>query len=68
MIIVMNYLQKGLKYMSKHPAYNASVHAIGGIGIGILITHPFVDPHTLRWGLILMAIAILGHIYALMSK
>lgn len=50
-------------YFKRYPAYNALVHAIGGIGLGILLTHTVVDPHTMRWGLGLIVIAVLGHIY-----
>ncbi len=67
MIILMNYFKKGEGFMKKHPAYNAIVHALGGMAIGILITYPFVGPHPLRWALILSAIALLGHIYAFIA-
>lgn len=56
------------KYFSKHPTYNSAVHVIGGIGIGILIASPFINPHPVRWGVTLLAIAILGHVYTLMGK
>jgi len=53
--------------MSKHPAFNASVHAIGGVGIGILIASPIIGEHPVRWGITLMVIALLGHVYAFMQ-
>lgn len=59
-----SYIKKALSYFSKHPAYNATVHAIGGAAIGILITSPIVNPHPIRWALVLGAISILGHLYA----
>ncbi|HVZ58243.1 MAG TPA: hypothetical protein VG935_00610 [Patescibacteria group bacterium] len=49
--------------MKKHPAYNASVHAIGGIGLGVLITYPFVGQHPVRVGVAFIIVAIIGHIY-----
>ncbi len=51
------------KYFRTHPLYNAVVHVIGGIGIGILITYPFVGSHPLRWGAILLLLSLLGHLY-----
>lgn len=57
-------MKKAMAYMKKHPAYVASIHAIGGMGIGILIASPVAGEHPVRWGLALMAISLLGHIYA----
>ena len=59
--------KKGLKYMSKHPTFNGSLHAIGGIGVGIIIASPIIGTHPVRWGIALMAIAALGHVYAFMQ-
>lgn len=53
------------KYFAKNPWYNAIVHLIGGMGIGILITHPIVDPHPLRWGLTFISLSFLGHLWAI---
>lgn len=55
-------------YFQKHIGYNSIVHVIGGIGIGILITSPIINPHPVRWGLALLGISILGHLYALAAK
>lgn len=54
-------------YFSKHVMYNSLVHVLGGVGIGILITYPLVS-HTLRWGLLLLVLALLGHLYPLIVK
>ncbi len=61
------YSNKAISYFKKHPIYHVTIHAIGGIGIGILITHPFIDPHPVRWGLALGVLAILGHLFALVA-
>lgn len=60
--------KKIIEYFKKHAEYNSIVHAIGGIGIGILIASPFADPHPVRWGLMLLGVSILGHLYPLMMK
>ena len=60
--------KKIMDYFSKHPAYSGIVHFIGGVGIGILIARPVAGTHPLRWGITLLIIAILGHVYALYMK
>lgn len=60
-------MKKALAYFKKYPMYNATVHAIGGLGLGILIASPIIGPHPLRWGLALVTIAILGHLYTLVA-
>ncbi|MDO8577238.1 MAG: hypothetical protein Q7R82_02755 [Candidatus Daviesbacteria bacterium] len=56
------------KYFSSHVRYNSLVHVIAGIGIGILITYPLAGVHPVRWGIALVAIGILGHLYPLLKK
>lgn len=56
-------MKKAMTFMKKHPAYNASVHAIGGIGIGILIASPIAGIHPVRWGIAFLIVSLLGHIY-----
>lgn len=56
------------KYLSAHPYYNATIHTIAGIGIGALLTYPFFGTHPVKWGISLIAVGILGHLYPLMSK
>lgn len=58
-------LPKARKYFQQHENYNAMVHIIAGAGAGILITYPFVGIHPVRWGLVLLAIAVVGHLYPL---
>ncbi|MBU1472234.1 hypothetical protein KKB64_00400 [Patescibacteria group bacterium] len=40
--------KKMKKYFSKYPMFNGAIHVIGGIGIGTLITYPFVGQHPVR--------------------
>ena len=35
-------------FMKKYPAYNATIHAIGGVGIGILIASSIAGIHP-KW-------------------
>ncbi|MCL5438747.1 MAG: hypothetical protein M1268_02025 [Patescibacteria group bacterium] len=55
-------------YFKKHPMYNSLVHVTIGVGIGILITYPFIGAHPLRWGGIILLIGIIGHIYPVFLK
>lgn len=55
------------KYMRAHPWYNASVHAIGGIAVGVLITYPFIS-NPVKVGVLLLVVATLGHIFPLTVK
>lgn len=61
-------LRKIEAYLNSHTTYNALIHICTGVGIGILLTHPLLDPHPLRWGFAFLAIGILGHIYPLLKK
>ncbi|MCL4418597.1 hypothetical protein M1146_00680 [Patescibacteria group bacterium] len=56
--------KKATNYFKNHPEYNSLVHAIGGLGVGILIASPIIGPHPVRWGLGLLVLSILGHVYA----
>lgn len=51
------------KYFSRHVTFNAVIHAVGGLGVGILV-HSYFNPHPVRYGLLLLGIALLGHLYA----
>lgn len=57
-----------MKYFKKHPAYVATVHLLGGIGVGAILTYPVFSPHQVRWGAAFIGLAILGHLYAWMAK
>lgn len=56
------------KYLGLHSAYNSSIHLIAGAGLGILATYPIFSGHTLRWGLGLLALGVLGYVYPLTLK
>ncbi len=60
--------KKIANYFSKHVMFNSTVHLIGGMGLGILLTFPLFIPHPVRWGILLLALAFLGHLYALKAK
>lgn len=60
--------KKIVSYLERHPVYNSSIHVIIGAGIGILITYPFVQTHPVRWGVALLVIGLLGHLYPLFIK
>lgn len=55
-------------YFKQHPTYNSIVHILAGMGIGVLITYPIVGTHPLRWGLVLLVLGVLGHLYPLYFK
>jgi hypothetical protein len=54
------------KYLSKHPMYNATIHAAGGIAVGILIARPMDGGHPLKLALVFGGIAIFGHLYPIL--
>lgn len=55
----------GIDFMKKHPVYHATIHAIGGVAVGILIMYVFNLQNPLIWVLILGSISIGGHLYGL---
>lgn len=61
---VVKYFKKIEKYLSKNTEFNSALHLIGGIGIGIIITYPLIGIHPVRWGLIFIGVAVIGHIWA----
>lgn len=61
-------LKKAEKYMKQHTAYNGLIHGLGGIGIGILITYPFIGSHPVRWGVFFLVLSLLGHLYPLLKR
>jgi hypothetical protein len=44
---------------------SALVNILSGIGIGILLSRPLAGDHPLRWGLAILALSLLGHLYYL---
>lgn len=59
------YRKRALSYLRPHAEFNAVIHALGGIAIGILIASPLANPHPLRWAFVFASVSILGHLYAL---
>ncbi len=55
---------KALNYLSAHPEFNASIHALGGVSVGILVMFYFKLQNPLTWVIVLAVISILGHLYA----
>lgn len=54
-------------YFKKYPIYNGAVHVLVGMGAGILLTYPLVGDHPLRWGVTLLALGLVGHLYPLVT-
>jgi hypothetical protein len=55
-------------YFKKNPTYNSVVHLIIGIGVGILVTYPYVGAHPLRWGVLFLVVGLVLHLYPWWSK
>lgn len=62
------YIKKIRKYFSEHPDYNGMVHFITGMGVGILLTYPLVKSHPVRWSIVLLVLALVGHLYPIVVK
>ena len=60
-------MNKALAFAKKYPVYVAVVHAIGGIGIGILIASPIAGVHPVRWGVAFIIVSLFGHLYMLIA-
>ena len=54
-------------YLKEHQVYTSTIHFIGGVGIGILIASPLAGSNPVIWGVSLMAISLLGHLYAFIA-
>lgn len=60
--------KKMLAYFKVHPTYNSFVHMLIGIGVGALLTYPLFGVHPVRWGVVLIIIGLLAHLYPGLSK
>lgn len=60
---MIRYMKNALAFAKKNPVYVAVIHAIGGIGIGILIASPVAGTHPVRWGAAFIIVSLLGHLY-----
>ncbi len=65
---IQKFMKNGVSFLSKHPEYNATIHALGGLGVGILIASPMAHPHPVRWGVVFLLLSVAGHIYAGFAK
>ncbi len=57
-------MKNGIAFMKKHPVYHATIHAIGGVAVGILIMYVFNLQNPLIWVIVLGSLSIGGHLYA----
>ncbi len=60
-------MKKVVAFVKKHPAYHATLHGLGGIGVGLMIASPLAGLHPVRWGIVLLMVSLLGHLYALVA-
>jgi hypothetical protein len=60
----MKFYKNAMKYFSKYPDQNAFVHLLAGVGFGFLLAYPVVGQHPIRWGLLFVLMAVVGHIWA----
>ncbi|HSW89588.1 MAG TPA: hypothetical protein VLH19_01820 [Patescibacteria group bacterium] len=56
-------MKKAMTFIKKHLWFVGLIHAIGGIGVGIMIASPLAGAHPIRWGIAFIAVAALGHLY-----
>lgn len=54
-----------ITFFKKHVEFNALTHALGGVGLGIIIASPIAGTHPIRWGIAFLIISLLGHLYSL---
>ena len=62
--IFLSLRKRAVSYFKEHVEYNAAVHVLGGIGLGILLASPMAFPHPVRWGVALLGLSLAGHLYA----
>jgi hypothetical protein len=62
------YRTKAISYFKSNIEFNAGVHVLGGIGVGIMIASPLTFPHPVRWALVFLALSLLGHVYAVLNS
>jgi len=65
---ILKLRKRAINYFGRHVEFNALVHALAGIGFGILIAAPIAYPHPVRWALFLLGLSFLGHLFAMSSK
>ena len=60
-------MKKAISFMKKHPVYHAMLHGIGGIGVGMLIVSFIPSMQPVNWGIALVIVSLLGHLYSLFA-
>ena len=55
-------------FFKKHSTYNATVHVLIGMGLGVLITYPFAGTHPVRVGVAFLIVGLIGHLYPILGK
>jgi hypothetical protein len=62
--------KKAISYLKKHVEFNAFIHALGGIGFGILLANLLSGIQTMLiiLGVIFCALSLLGHLYSFMQS
>ncbi len=56
-----------VNYFSKHVSFNSTTHFLIGLGLGILV-NPWTGTHPIRWGVGLLVLGLLMHVYPLFNK
>ncbi len=64
----MKVFKTAMTYFRRHEMFNGAIHALAGVGIGILITYPLAGVHPVRWGLFFLALGVAGHVWAATHK
>lgn len=59
--------KKITEYFKEHVMYNAVVHILLGVGLGILITYPIAGQHPVRWALVFLVAAAIGHVQPILG-
>lgn len=60
--------QKMEKHFKAHPRYNALVHSVIGVGLGILAANSVFGQETLKWGVGIAVAGIILHLYPVFNK
>lgn len=63
----LSYRKRAISFFGRHVEYNALVHVLGGIGLGLILAG-IVFPEQIPWALGLLLVSILGHLYTLTIK
>jgi len=48
--------------MSQGEALRNASFLLMGVGVGVLLTNPLLNPHPLRWGFVLAAIGLVSYL------